>query len=236
MRNLILVLALVMGTLLSFGHAEAKDAASPTWIQNLAPAQNARQLFIVAGVGKTTAWVSMHEKDAQGNWQQIMTTPGFIGKEGLGKTKEGDGKTPIGVFRFDKAMGIAPDPGCSLPYTQVDENYFWSGDPRQGMGYNRLVDIRDYPNLDKEASEHLVDYDPHYTYALNISYNSDCIVGVGSAIFLHCFGPMKPYTGGCVAIPENQMRLVMQRLDPQCVVIIDYLRNLSPETADSWRI
>ena len=63
-------------------------AESPQWVQNLPAAKNAVQLFIVAQVGeKTTAWISMHEKDAYGNWQQIMSTPGFIGKEGLGKTK-----------------------------------------------------------------------------------------------------------------------------------------------------
>ena len=237
MRNFMLALALVMGTLLTFGHAEAKAGdPSPQWIQNLSAAKDARQLFIVAGIGKTTAWVSMHEKNAQGSWQEVMTTPGFIGKEGLGKTKEGDNKTPVGVFRFDAAMGIAPDPGCSIPYTQVDENHYWSGDTRPGMQYNRMVDIRDYPDLDTDASEHIIDYDPHYVYALNIAFNPNCEVGAGSAIFLHCFGPMKPYTGGCVAIPENKMRLVMQKLNPDCVVVIDFLKNLSPETAANWKI
>ena len=64
---------------------------SPQWVKNIPAAKTATQLFIVAQVGeKTTAWISMHEKDLDGNWQQIMTTPGFIGKNGLGKTKEGD--------------------------------------------------------------------------------------------------------------------------------------------------
>lgn len=51
---------------------------------------------MVAGIGKTTAYVSMHQKDADGNWKQIFTTPGYIGKSGLGKTKEGDAMTPVG--------------------------------------------------------------------------------------------------------------------------------------------
>ncbi|MBO5514825.1 MAG: hypothetical protein J5963_01835, partial [Schwartzia sp.] len=70
---------------------------------------------------KTTAWVSMHEKDQEGNWRVVMTTPGFIGKEGLGKTQEGDGRTPVGTFRFNAAFGIAEDPGCAIPYTRVDK-------------------------------------------------------------------------------------------------------------------
>ena len=66
---------------------------SPEWIAKLDAAKNAKQLFVVAGYERSTAWVSMHEKDENGNWKMLTSTPGFIGKEGLGKTKEGDGVT-----------------------------------------------------------------------------------------------------------------------------------------------
>lgn len=214
----------------------AGQEASPDWVKNLPQAKTAKQLFVVAGVGKTTAWVSMHEKDADGNWRMLMTTPGFLGKEGLDKTKEGDAKTPNGTFHFTAAFGIAKDPGCAIPYKQVDKNIYWSGDVRPGMNYNQMVDIREFPGLDVEESEHIIDYDPHYTYAMNISYNEDGTPGLGSAIFLHCFGPYKPYTGGCVAIPVENMRFVMQNVRPDCVIVIDYLKNLSPETAEKWKI
>ena len=199
---------------------------SPEWVTKLDAAKNADQLFVVAAHDKTTAWVSMHEKDKNGKWQMIMTTPGYIGREGLGKTKEGDGKTPVGTFGFSAAFGIADDPGCAIPYTKVDENTYWSGDIRDGMQYNRMVDIKDYPDLDKDSSEHIIDYTRHYQYCLNISYNQECKTDAGSAIFLHCLGPNKPYTGGCVAIPENQMKLVMQKVKPDCAVIIDSLEHL----------
>ena len=214
----------------------AKQEASPDWVKTLPQAKTAKQLFVVAGVGKTTAWVSMHEKDTDGNWRILMTTPGFLGKEGLEKTKEGDAKTPIGTFHFNAAFGIAKDPGCAIPYKQVDKNIYWSGDDRPGMKYNQMVDIREMPDLNIEDSEHIIDYDPHYTYAMNISYNEDGTPGLGSAIFLHCFGPYKPYTGGCVAIPVENMRFVMQNVRPDCVIVIDYLKKLSPETAEKWKI
>ncbi len=197
---------------------------SPDWVKNLPEAQSANQLFVVAQVGeKTTAWVSMHKK-INGTWQEIMTTPAFIGKNGLGKTREGDSKTPVGTFYFSKAFGIAPNPGCRLPYTQVDENIYWSGDVN--YKYNEMVDIRDYPNLDKAASEHIIDYTTHYVYCLNINYNEDGIAGKGSAIFLHCLGPNKPWTGGCVAIPENKMLFVMHNVQPDCVIVINSLKKL----------
>lgn len=235
MRKLFFTLAILVGFLFAIAPARAAEReVSPDWVAALPQAAEARQLFVVAGVERTTAWVSMHEKDEQGTWRQILTTPGVIGKNGLGKTKEGDGKTPVGTFRFDAAFGIAPNPGCEIPYTQVDENIYWSGDDRPGMMYNRMVDARNLPGLDTASCEHLVSYNPHYTYAMNISYNADCVPGKGSAIFLHCFGPNKPYTGGCVAIPMHMMRVVMQNVRPGCVVVIDSLENLSPETFADW--
>ena len=95
------------------------------------------------------------------------------------------------------------------------------------MHYNEMVDIKDLPDLDMENSEHIMDYEYRYQYCLNISFNEDATPGKGSAIFLHCFGPQKPYTGGCVAIPENIMRLVMQRATEDCVVVIDTFENLN---------
>ena len=176
---------------------------SPEWVTKLDAAKNAKQLFVVAGYERSTAWISMHEKDADGSWKMIMSTPGFIGKEGLGKTKEGDGMTPVGTFHFNKAFGIADDPGCAMDYTKADDDTYWSGD--SDLMYNQMVSIKDYPDLKKDDSEHIFDYQYEYQYCLNISYNEDGTPGKGSAIFLHCFGDRKPRTGGCVAIPEEQM-------------------------------
>ena len=237
MRKFFFALAMALNLLLAAGTVGAEPRVpSPEWVANLPQAAGAQQLFVVAGVGKTTAWVSMHEKDADGSWRQIMTTPGVIGKNGLGKTKEGDGMTPVGTFRFNAAFGIAPDPGCAIPYKQVDENIYWSGDVRPGMQYNQMADIREFPELDTESSEHIADYDPHYIYCLNISYNENGTPGLGSAIFLHCFGPAKPYTGGCVALPEEKMRFVLRSVRQDCVVVIGPLQKLSPETAAEWGI
>ena len=202
---------------------------SPQWVVDLPAARDARQLFVVAGMGMelTTATISLHQRDENGNWKQLLSTPGFVGKNGLcldEDHREGCGQTPIGVYRFNKAFGIAPDPGCAIPYIQVDEDTYWSGDP--GEHYNEMVDIKDYPNLLMDDSEHIVDYEYQYQYCLNISFNEAGTPGRGSAIFLHCMGPLKPYTGGCVAVPENIMKLILQQVQPDCVVVIDTLENM----------
>ena len=207
------------------------NVASPDWVEKLDAAEGAEQLLIVAAFSEdaTDAWVSLHQKQSDGSWHMIMTSPGFIGKNGLGKTREGDGKTPVGVFRFNRAFGIADDPGCAIPYVKVDNDSYWSGDPREGYRYNELVSLKELPGLDLDSgdSEHIVDYPYHYQYCLNISYNEEGTPGLGSAIFLHCLAPAKPFTGGCVSIPEDHMRFVMQTVNSSTVVVIDTYEALS---------
>ncbi len=214
------------------------DVASPNWVGALDAAKNAQQMLIAAAFSydAADAWVSLHEKQSGSIWHMTMTTPGFIGKNGLGKTREGDGKTPAGVFRFNRAFGIADDPGCAIPYVKADKDTYWSGDPRHGFCYNELVSLKDLPGLDVESgsSERIADYVYQYRYCLNISYNEDCVPGRGSAIFLHCLSPSKSFTDGCVAIPEDHMRFVMQRVNGKTAVVIDTFEALSGIGARPW--
>ncbi len=59
---------------------------SPEWVRNLPQAQDlgTNQLLIVAasGMDKTTCKVSMHERDGEGNWIQIFSVDGYVGKKG----------------------------------------------------------------------------------------------------------------------------------------------------------
>ena len=149
---------------------------SPDWVKDLPSAQDetVNQLFVVAGMAmdRTTATVSMHQRDEDGNWKQILSTPGFVGKNGLCADEdhaEGCGQTPVGIYHFNKAFGIAADPGCAMEYTQVTPDTYWSGDMREGMHCNEMVSLEEYPDLDLENSEHIVDYDYEYQYCLNIS-------------------------------------------------------------------
>ncbi len=204
--------------------AFAKGDHSPAWIAALNAAQDAQQLVIVSGTHGTNARFSMHEKDSSGIWHEVIHAPAYIGKNGWGKTREGDAKTPTGVYTFTKAFGIKSDPGCPMEYTQVDDSHYWVGDSNSDK-YNQFVSIRDYDDFDKKESEHIIDYDLAYKYCLNISYNVDGTPQKGSAIFLHCYTKNK-FTGGCVAIPEDIMREVVMRVRPECVVVMDTAKNI----------
>ena len=139
---------------------------SPEWVTALPQAEETDQLFIVAAVSKTRGEASMHQRDEKGVWRQLMTTTALLGRNGLGKTREGDGKTPAGVFRFNSALGIAEDPGCAIPYRRVTYDDWWSGDQREGYGYNRMVSITELPDLNRAASEHIIENTLPYQYCL----------------------------------------------------------------------
>lgn len=203
-----------------------KIVDSPEWFKKLDAAKDCEQLIVVAGVGETTCYVSMHEKDADGNWKMILQAPGYVGLEGMGKADSYHATTPIGTFTIDKAFGIADDPGCQMEYTKVTEDDYWSGDMREGMHFNEFININDVPALDKDSSEHLIDYTYEYTYCLNMGYNSECVPGEGSCFFFHCMSLVKPYTGGCVAVNEAVMRLIMQKVRDGCKITINKAETL----------
>ena len=203
--------------------ANADTSKSPAWIANLNAAADAEQLAIVSGTHGSNARFSLHEK-VDGEWREIISCPAFIGKKGWGKTKEGDMKTPKGIYTFTMAFGIKEDPGCQMEYTQVDNSHYWVGDSSSEY-YNQFVSTRDYDDFNKNDSEHIIDYDLAYKYCLNISYNDDGTPGKGSAIFLHCQTKNK-FTAGCVAIPEEAMITVMKNVKAGCVVVMDSSKNI----------
>lgn len=221
-KNFFLALALILALALPAG--AAKSDKSPEWVSELNAAQDAEQLVIVSGTQGSNANFSLHEKDSEGQWHKIISCRAYIGKNGWGKTREGDAKSPQGVFHFTKAFGINDDPGCSLGYTKVDDSHYWNGDSNSSR-YNQFVSTREYTNFNVKDSEHIIDYAQAYKYCLNISYNEEGKPGLGSAIFLHCYTKNK-FTGGCVAIPEKIMVEVLKRVKKDCVVVMDSSHNI----------
>lgn len=132
-----------------------------------------------------------------------------VGDRGVGRTREGQGRTPAGVFTITRAFGSAPDNGTRLPYVRTGPRDWWDENPRSA-GYNQLVISRDSPGGN---SENLYYAGRAYAHAVVINYNTDPIVrGAGSGMFLHV-GNGTPTTG-CVAIPASDLDFVMRWLNP----------------------
>ena len=180
-----------------------------------------KQIITVQATEGSNAVIKLFEKTVENGktvWTETLDCSGFIGLEGLGKTKEGDNKTPVGDFGITTAFGIKANPGTALPYVDVDENTYCCGDENF---YNQLIDISEHPH-DCADGEHLIDYSPEYNYGVFIDYNKEGTPGLGSAIFLHCAGA-NTYTGGCIAVSEENMLVLLKALDANARVIIDYM-------------
>ena len=203
---------------------EIEDVAS-SWVKDLDIAQTTSQIIIVSAEG-SYGTVSMHTKGDDGIWKEEFSISGRVGRKGVGKEKEGDEKTPVGVYRFTTAFGILPNPGITaLPYVKLDETHHWVDDS-QSKYYNQMVSTRDVEK-DWNSSEHLYKSVYSYKYVLALDYNAECVPGKGSAIFLHCPSKNNEGTSGCISIPEKTMCQVMQLLQPGCVIIIDEKENIS---------
>jgi len=196
---------------------------SPDEIADLPEASETDSLIIVDITVGSNAILTMHEKDADGNWQQTLDEAAFIGKNGPGKTKEGDLMTPLGTLGFNAALGILDDPGCTaFEYTKVDDSHYWDADSNSDR-YNTLVSTNDYTDFNLDDSEHIVDYPNAYKYILNTTYNEEGTPNKGSAIFLHCYREERTYTGGCISIPVDKMEYVMTHIQPDSKIILRML-------------
>lgn len=204
---------------------------SPEWVTKLEAAQDNNQLIVVAGLGmdKSTGSVSMHIKDDNGNWKQLLSTPAYLGKDGMcldEDRKADDQKTPIGTFNLNKAFGISPNAGGNLPYVRIMNVHYWSGDPNEGQRYNHLVNLKEYPEVDTDISDHIYSREFAYQFCIDIGYNEECDPDRGISVFIHCLDESKPYTNGSVAISEDMMRIIMKNAKLHCPIIIDTMDNL----------
>lgn len=95
---------------------------SADWVAQIGEAQEAKQLLIIAGVGQTTAYVSLHEKDPRGHWVEIVTTPGFIRMEQTVSDGGQSAASAVGIYSLNASKGISDDPGCVLQYKVVIAN------------------------------------------------------------------------------------------------------------------
>ncbi|MEL4106497.1 L,D-transpeptidase family protein [Oscillospiraceae bacterium WX1] len=169
------------------------------------------QLLHVA-VQKSDVKITCYQRDAMGFWAPNEDTGnihGFVGIHGLSTVKrEGDGCTPVGLYRLGFAFGNKPKADTLMPYRPVTVNSCWVDDPHSAH-YNTWAEGGE--NGDWVSAEQLADYPEEYAFAVTIGYNMRRIPKCGSAIFMHC--GHQP-TAGCVAMPKNNLLAVLKWLDP----------------------
>jgi L,D-peptidoglycan transpeptidase YkuD (ErfK/YbiS/YcfS/YnhG family) len=157
----------------------------------------------------------------ENNWQ-IVFEPfnAVVGINGFaleGEKREGDGKTPSGIYPLKMTFGYDATLETKMPYRQALEDDIWVDDPNS-EDYNRWTKKQET----KAASYEIMKRnDDLYKYGIIIEYNTDPVIkGNGSAIFLHIWKGEGMSTAGCVAISEENIIKILGWLDPKASPVI----------------
>ena len=134
------------------------------------------------------------------------------GREGPIK-KEGDGKSPAGVFAFRTSYGYADEApkGWRIPYEPA-EDLECIDDPASDH-YATIVDRKQVPS-DWESAEQMRRDDDVYEWVLDVAHNPDGKPGLGSCIFLHVWSGPESTTVGCTAMDKAKLVALLAKLDP----------------------
>lgn len=190
-----------------------------------------RQLVVVktANFETNQGQLLYYELDpATNRWlQKLPTFAVTVGQKGLAwgaglhqptglgspRKREGDGKSPAGIFRIGTAFGSRPVKavgGLKVPYLQADKNTFCVDDPASAQ-YNQLVSTDTLKANWNSAERMLI---PDYDYGFVVEYNyPKARPGDGSCIFIHLWRNSETGTAGCTAMSESNLLQLFRLLD-----------------------
>jgi L,D-peptidoglycan transpeptidase YkuD (ErfK/YbiS/YcfS/YnhG family) len=198
--------------------AVATKKAPPEWtqtaLQNLAGASS--QVLLVTNDDPSGFTATLYALEKRGAvWRNALPpVPALIGRKGFalpGEKKEGDLRTPSGVFALKRTFGYGPEIESRMPYRQAGEEDIWVDDAAS-PAYNRWVRKGETSAASFEIMKR---QDDRYRYGIVVEYNTDPIIpGAGSAIFIHVRGGENVPTLGCVALSESDMLKVLEWLNP----------------------
>jgi D-alanyl-D-alanine dipeptidase len=195
------------------------------------PFTESRQVVVVTTKDwKATQGVARrYERTSQtAKWKpKGETFPIVVGRSGLGWArdaapekasvfkKEGDGKSPAGMFPLTFAFGTAVKPEqVTFPYTRLGK-YTECVDDVTSHHYNKIVGRDQVGIFDWKSSEKMLEIVPQYELGVFVAYNSYPVVrGNGSCIFLHVWKDADSTTSGCTAMGRLDMERIVSWLEP----------------------
>lgn len=132
-----------------------------------------------------------------------------VGKNGLtNKKKEGDNKTPKGIFRLENLYyrkDRVKKPQTNLKCLKINNLMGWCNDANFPKKYNKLIKVDN-----KISHEKLMRKDYKYDLLVPIKYNfSKPITGKGSCIFIHLTKNYLP-TAGCIALKKKDFLILLK--------------------------
>jgi D-alanyl-D-alanine dipeptidase len=157
------------------------------------------------------------------------------GRQGPTK-REGDGRSPAGVFEIGPAYGYDGTlDGVSLPYVQATPELRCVDDPNS-RHYNRIVSATNAA-VDWQSAELMRRQDELYAIAIFVEHNTrDTKPGAGSCIFIHVWrGPGIGMTG-CTAMPMETLDAFTRWLKPGAAVLVALPRGEYAALRSAWSL
>lgn len=192
-----------------------------SFVANMSISHQTTQAITVVGNGGSYTTLIVHTKH-NGVWTETLSCSARVGKNGItGNKREGDGKTPRGIYSFGQAFGVAGNPGTARRWLQVNNNHYWVDDVHSAY-YNKLVDASQ-TGIQWSSAEHLISYPTAYRYAIALNYNTACTPGAGSAVFLHC--STGGATAGCISVSQSDMIRILKMIQGDTLIGIYQNKN-----------
>lgn len=194
--------------------ATKRPAASPTSTSRTTSARRscavpsgvrATQVVLVASSGARATIRACTRTDGR-YVTSLGPYAGHVGQNGVSWSKrEGDLRTPAGVFPLRGGFGARANPGLRVgSWLRVDARDVWVDDPSSSL-YNTHQRT---PADGRWSSAEPLLQQPAYDYAQVIGYNEARTPGRGSAIFLHV--DLGHGTAGCVSLPTSGLLAVLR--------------------------
>lgn len=234
--------------------AACHGAFAPSPVSVPPPLAGAGQLVVVTTTGwdSTTGELRRFVRDSlQGPWRREGgVVPIVVGRTGLAwgvgfdgfrgpRKREGDGRSPAGIFPLDTAFGFAPADSMrwiSLPYVSLQATTECVDDTSSAH-YNAVVDRRAVDSVDWQSAERMRQV-PQYELGVVIRYNAaPAVKARGSCIFFHIWTGPRSTTVGCTALDETELARLVAWLDPRAhPVVVQVPAKVYPRVRGHWRL
>lgn len=150
-----------------------------------------------------------------GEWKsQGPASSAVVGVRGTiaaDQKREGDGKTPKGLYPLLQMFGAGERDDLKMSYTPLVESDKWIDDAKH-PDYNKWI----RGNTTARSFERLLRADGQYDLFSVVGYNlSPIVAGRGSAIFMHIWRKPGNGTAGCVAMSRADLEVIARQLDPE---------------------
>lgn len=189
------------------------------------PIENSRQVVLVITKNWETVPGSLwrfERADEHSPWKRVGGKVRIVvGRNGLGwgkglnaptelpgPVKEGDGKSPAGVFQLSSIFGLAETNQAKqfkMPYQPLN-SVIECVDDVNSKYYNSVQDSTKVEKVDWTSSEKMEAVGEQYRWGVVVDHNMKPMKpGGGSCIFMHIWKDAKTGTSGCTAMTRKDI-------------------------------